>query len=135
MDYQITQGELRQARVQLPAGQKLLRVEGQEIRTWEITNENGAQVLVVDLLKGVPLNWRLTIETETVLDALPANATVETPHALDVKRENGLVALRGTEGAGVVRSDRHPVWNAWTPGNSGARSRMRRPNRHRVPVC
>jgi hypothetical protein len=97
MDYQITQGELRQARVQLPAGQKLLRVEGREIRTWEIKNENGRQILVVDLLKGIPLGWRLTIETEKVLDALPANVAVETPHALDVKRENGLVALRGGE--------------------------------------
>ena len=97
MDYQITQGELRQARVRLPAGQKLLRVEGKEIRTWEIKNENGRQILVVDLLKGIPLNWRLTIETEKVLDALPADVAVETPHALDVKRENGLVALRGAE--------------------------------------
>jgi type II secretory pathway pseudopilin PulG len=97
MDYQITQGELRQARVQLPAGQKLLRVEGADIRTWETGNENGAQVLVVDLLKGVSPSWRLTIETEKVLDALPANVAVETPRALDVKRESGLVALRGTE--------------------------------------
>jgi prepilin-type processing-associated H-X9-DG protein len=120
MDYQITQGELRQARVQLPAGQKLLRVEGREIRTWEIepgsaavsaadssgkTSQHaggtpalpGEQILVVDLLKGIPLAWRLTIETEKVLDALPANVAVETPHALDVKRENGLVALRGAE--------------------------------------
>jgi prepilin-type processing-associated H-X9-DG protein len=97
LDYQITQGELRQARVQLPAGQKLLRVEGQEIRAWEIKNENGAQVLVVDLLKGVPLGWRLVIETEKVLDTLPANVAVETPHAFDVKRENGLIALRGAE--------------------------------------
>jgi hypothetical protein len=97
LDYQITQGELRQARVQLPAGQKLLRVEGQEIRAWEINNENGAQVLIVDLLKGVPLDWRLMIETENVLDALPANVAVETPHALDVKRENGLIALHGAE--------------------------------------
>ena len=120
MDYQITQGELRQARVRVPAGQKLLRVEGKEIRTWEVIPGSaavpaagssgktsqpagvmpalpGEQILVVDLLKGVPLNWRLTIETEKVLDALPANIAVETPHALDVKRENGLIALRGAE--------------------------------------
>jgi prepilin-type processing-associated H-X9-DG protein len=97
LNYQITQGELRQARVQLPAGQKLLRVEGKEIRTWEIKNENGQQVLVVDLMKGISPDWRLTIETESILDALPANVAVETPHALEVKRENGLVALRGEE--------------------------------------
>ena len=97
MNYQITQGELRQARVRLPTGHRLLRVEGSDIRTWEIKNENGAQILVVDLLKGIPLGWRLTIETEKVLDALPTDIAVETPRALDVKRENGLVALRGAE--------------------------------------
>ena len=97
MDYQITQGELRQARVWLPAGQKLLRVEGRDIRTWEIKNENGRSVLDVDLLKGVSPGWKLTVETEKVLTALPADVAVETPHALDVKRENGLVALRGGE--------------------------------------
>ena len=96
-DYQITQGELRQARVRLPAGQKLLRVEGKEIRAWEIKNEDGAPILVVDLSKGISPGWQLVMETEKVLYALPADVVVEIPHALDVKRENGLVALRGTE--------------------------------------
>jgi type II secretory pathway pseudopilin PulG len=97
LDYQITQGELRQARVQLPVGQRLLRVEGKEIRTWEIKTVNGAQTLVVDLLKGVSLNWRLSLETEKILGALPVTETAVIPHALDVKRENGLIALRGAE--------------------------------------
>jgi prepilin-type processing-associated H-X9-DG protein len=97
LGYQITQGELRQACVALPIGQKLLRVEGKEIRTWEIKNENDRQILVVDLLKGISSSWRLTIETEQVLDALPANVAVETPHALEVKREGGLIALRSAE--------------------------------------
>jgi hypothetical protein len=101
LDYQITQGELRQSRVQLPAGQKLLRVEGRDIRTWEIKDMNGAPTLVVDLMKGIPLGWQLTIETEKILDALPADAAVELPHALDVKRENGLVALRGSDELGL----------------------------------
>ncbi|MGD0351090.1 MAG: LamG domain-containing protein [Verrucomicrobiota bacterium] len=101
LDYQITQGELRQARVQLPAGQRLLRVEGKEIRTWETRNENGAQVLIVDLLKGVSSSWKLTVETEKVLAALPVTEPVAVPHALDVKRETGLVALQGTEELGL----------------------------------
>jgi len=101
LDYQITQGELRQARVQLPPGQRLLRVEGKEIRTWETGNENGAQVLVVDLLKGVSSSWKLTVETEKILAVLPASEAVAVPHALDVKRETGLVALQGTEELGL----------------------------------
>ena len=101
LDYQITQGELRQARVQLPAGQKLLRVEGRDIRTWEIKDAAGGQILLVDLMKGIPHDWRLTVETEKALAALPANPAVELPLALDVKRENGLVALRGAEELGL----------------------------------
>ena len=97
LDYQVAQGELRQLRVQLPAGQRLLRVEGDAIRTWEIKEENRAQTLVVELLKGVSPAYRLTLETEKGLDTLPATARVETPHALDVKRESGLVGLRNTE--------------------------------------
>jgi prepilin-type processing-associated H-X9-DG protein len=97
MDYQITQGELHEARVQLPAGQRLLRVQGEGIRTWEIKKENGAQVLVVDLLEGMSSSWRLTVETEKNLDALPASMAIEVPHVLDVKRETGFVALRGSD--------------------------------------
>jgi len=127
LDYQVTQGELRQVRVRLPAGQRLLRVEGEAIRTWEIKSDNplipslspsdaekvaklgegnaardGEQILVVELLKGMSPAYRLTVETEKVLDALPITAKVETPHALDVKRETGLVALRGAEELGLT---------------------------------
>lgn len=97
LDYQVTQGELRSARVKIPAGQRLLRVEGESIRTWTTKEENGAPVLVVELLKGMTPNYRLTVETEKALDAMAATVAVETPHALDVKRETGLVALRAED--------------------------------------
>lgn len=97
LDYQIAQGELRQAKVRLPAGQRLLRVEGEGIRTWELTTEAGTEVLSVDLLKSVSANWRLTIETEKSLAALPAAVKVEVPIVQDVRREAGLVAVRGAE--------------------------------------
>jgi prepilin-type processing-associated H-X9-DG protein len=97
LDYQITQGELRQVRVQLPPGQRLLRVEGDSIRTWEIKEPGGGQILAVELLKGISPAYRLTLETEKVLEPLPATVRLETPQALDVKRETGLVALRGGE--------------------------------------
>ena len=93
LDYQISQGELKQVRVQVPAGQRLLRVGGEAIRSWEIKDDT----LVVDLLKGVSPAWQLTVETEKVLEKLPATVKVELPHALDVKRETGLLALRASE--------------------------------------
>ncbi|HLP75614.1 MAG TPA: hypothetical protein VK327_01740 [Candidatus Paceibacterota bacterium] len=100
MDFQVTQGELRQARVEIPKGQRLLRVEGTGIRTWEIKTET-AQILVVDLIKGVSPGWRLTVETEKALETLPVSVSVEVPHALDVKRETGLIALRNAEELGL----------------------------------
>lgn len=95
-DYQVVQGELRQVRVRLPATHRLLRVEGEAIRTWEVKDDNGP-VLTVELLKGFAPAYRLVVETETALGALPATVQIETPHALDVIRETGLVALRGDE--------------------------------------
>ena len=102
VDYQIAQGELRQAKVRLPAGQRLLRVEGEGIRTWELLTEAGAETLVVDLLKGVGANWRLTLETEKSLAALPSTVKVEVPIVQDVRREVGLVAVRGAEETSLV---------------------------------
>jgi len=124
LDYQATQGELRRARVRVPAGHRLLRVEALGIRTWEIKSGSaavsaasspvetsqpaggtpahpGEQILIVDLLKGVSPAWRLTVETEKVLDALPISVAVGVPHALDVKRETGLIGLRGAEELGL----------------------------------
>jgi prepilin-type processing-associated H-X9-DG protein len=97
LDYQIAQGELRQARVKIPVGQRLLRVEGEAIRTWTTREEEGEPVLVVELLKGMTPNYRLVVETEKSLEAMPASTAVETPHALEVKRETGLVALRAED--------------------------------------
>ena len=79
-DYQITQGELRQARVQLPAGQKVIaRREGKRNPHVGDQNESGAQILVVDLLRGNAARLAADVlETERIMDALPANVAVET---------------------------------------------------------
>ncbi|HXA44606.1 MAG TPA: hypothetical protein VNZ25_03795, partial [Candidatus Angelobacter sp.] len=101
LDYQISQGELSEARVWLPADQRLLRVEGEGIRTWSIKNQHDGQILSVSLLKGFATSWRLVVETEKNLETLPASLRLSLPHALDVKRETGLIALRGSEELGL----------------------------------
>ncbi|HEV2329453.1 MAG TPA: LamG-like jellyroll fold domain-containing protein [Verrucomicrobiae bacterium] len=97
LHYQITQGELRQARVQLPGNERLLRVSGAEIRDWQVTNENGAQILVVNLLQGVSQSWRVSIDLEKKLDVLPAELSVAVPHAVGVQRETGLIAIQAAD--------------------------------------
>ncbi len=98
LDYQVSQGEMRQARVRIPAGQRLLRVESGSMRTWEVKDD----LLLVDWLKGVSPACKLVLETETVLPKLPATVTLELPCALDVKRETGLLALRAGEELSVL---------------------------------
>jgi hypothetical protein len=102
LNYQISQGELREARVSLPQGQRLLRVEGDSIRTWQLgppTNSaaGAGEILTVELLKGASTSYKLTIETEKTLDTFPVTAALAIPRVLDVKRETGLVAVRGGE--------------------------------------
>jgi hypothetical protein len=102
INYQISQGELRQARVSLPEGQRLLRVEGDAIRTWQFEAQKDripgvGEILVVDLLKGVSPAYKLSVETEKTIDSFPVTAAVAIPHALDVKRETGLVAAQAGE--------------------------------------
>ena len=102
LDYQITQGELRVARVRIPPGQRLLRVEGDSIRTWQTREDGATQILAVELLKGVSANYRLTVETEQAIEKLPDTFALTTPHALEVKRETGWVALSGSDELGLT---------------------------------
>ena len=97
IDYQIVQGELRQARLRFPVDQRLLRVEGELIRTWELSQEGAEQVLTVDLGRSALSAYQLAIETEKLLDKLPVTATLEVPHVQDVIRESGLLGVCGGE--------------------------------------
>ncbi len=97
LDYQISQGEMHSAKIRLPAGHRLLRVDGDAIRIWQLQTETDHEVLSVELLKGVQPSYRLTIETEKALEQSGATTTVEVPHALDVQRETGLVGLESAE--------------------------------------
>ena len=101
LDYQITQGELRRAMVRLPSGQRLVRVEGEMVRTWEQREDGDSSVAAIELLKGVSANWRLMLETEKALDPLPTVLKVLIPHAMEVQRETGVVALAGAEDLGL----------------------------------
>ncbi|MBN2507222.1 MAG: hypothetical protein JXQ71_11055 [Verrucomicrobia bacterium] len=97
LDYQLAQGELRQAKVRLPSGHRLLRVEGDAIRLWELQDEAAGPVLIVQLVKPAAPAYQLTLESEKPLEPLPASLNVAVPHALEVLRETGVVGLRGAE--------------------------------------
>src|SRR5207249_1807857 len=47
-------------------------------------------------------SYRLAVETEKAIERLPATFALETPRALDVKRETGFVALRASDELGLT---------------------------------
>ena len=117
LDYQITQGELREARVRIPAGQRLLRVEGDAIRTWQVEEDGATQLLVVELLKGVSAGYRLTLETEKAVEKLPDGA-----REVFVLTRGGPLESMGSEEPGlgcrcssVPRAASHPPTTSCQP--------------------
>ena len=102
IDYSVTQGELRRARVELPADHKLMRVTVADGSPWFVEEVDGNNILVVDLSKPANQAWQLTLETENALAAPPAMQTVQVPKVLDVKRENGLLGLLGQDDLNVT---------------------------------
>ncbi len=102
LNYTVTQGEMRQARVRLPEGQRLMRVEGEGIRTWHLETDGAAQVVAVELLKGISSTYRLIVETEKPLESGVDSLKIQTPHALNVKRETGFVGLMTGDELNVV---------------------------------
>ena len=101
IDYNVTQGELRRARVQLPASHKLMRVTATDGSPWFVEEIDGNNILVVDLTKPANQAWQLTLETENALAAPPVMQAVQVPKVLDVKRENGLLGLLGQDDLSV----------------------------------
>jgi hypothetical protein len=100
LEFTTPQGELRSVRVGLPAGQRLLRVSGEQVRNWTYADTNRSE-LNVELLKSTA-TARITLETEAALDSLPASVTVGLPRPLDVTRVTGVVAVRGGEELGLT---------------------------------
>ncbi|MBM3878200.1 MAG: hypothetical protein FJ387_00510 [Verrucomicrobia bacterium] len=101
IEWQVSQGELLQVRVRLPQGQRLLKAQGEHLRSWDFSSTN-RDVLTLDLVKPVAPVLRLTLETERPLDSLPGRAQLQLPEVLDVKRQTGWVAVRPTEELGLT---------------------------------
>jgi hypothetical protein len=93
LHYQVTQGERRELRIAVPAGQRVLRAEGDGLGSWDVQDVAGTNILVATMAQGVSEACTLVIDTEAALAPLPTTVRVDLPQARDVVRESGLVAL------------------------------------------
>ena len=100
VDYQITQGELRTARIALPAGHKLMRVQAEGV--WTLEDTDGQSILNIALTKPAGQAFQAVVELERTLPAPPVAQAVTLPRVLEVKREQGLVALQSGDDLSVT---------------------------------
>jgi hypothetical protein len=103
--YTISRDELPSLRVQIPAGQRILGVEDANVREWTVEEQDGVQIVLVQLFEPARGAQRLSIELERHSAELLATAPVV--RALDASRQEGVVSV--SLGAGlrgeVVRRD------------------------------
>jgi len=102
IDYSIVQGKVESFSVKLPEGTTLLKVEGSDIRSWDIESDSGGRVLKVGLLGPVADRYQLSLSLEQAIDQPavdgPVDVEMQLPEVLDVSRETGWIAIAAEKG-------------------------------------
>lgn len=95
--YQVTQGEMLMARVQVPKELRLLRVAGDKVRSWESRSNAAGTELLVEMKAPLDQSDVLTLESEMTLPELPATVNVNLPAPLDVQRACGYLGVESED--------------------------------------
>ncbi len=94
IDYTLLQGRMPEALVGLPEGYSLLKVSGDNMRTWDTRKDAaGASTLVVTLDDPAAATSHLTVTLEKTLGAVPLVVDAPQVAVQGVAREKGLVAV------------------------------------------
>ncbi len=94
IDYTLLQGRMPEALVALPEGYSLLKVSGDNVRTWDTRKDAaGGSTLVVTLGDPTAPATRLTLTLEKTLGAVPVVIDAPQVAVQGVAREKGLVAV------------------------------------------
>lgn len=102
INYSIIQGKVSTFRVRLPEQGTLLKVEGENIRDWEIETADKSRVLRVDLLGPIAEKYVFTLAMEqpieTPVTGKPLALELPLPEAVAASRETGSVAVVADKG-------------------------------------
>ncbi len=99
IQYSVLQGKMPEAGVELPAGYSLLKVEGKNLRTWDIAGEDpGPRTLSVSLLDPEVSGFELRLTLEKTLGPVPVEIEAPQITALGVMRQKGVIAVAVEKG-------------------------------------
>ena len=79
--------------VALPASHALTRIQGEQIRDWQVKPDGERQVLTIEFIKPVEKACAVTLFSEQTVETTPLAATLVPPQPLEVERESGSFTL------------------------------------------
>jgi hypothetical protein len=91
--YEILQAAVPRLTIALPATHALTRIQGEQIRDWQVKPDGEGQVLTVEFIKPVEKACALTLFSEQAVETTPLAATLVPPQPLEVERESGSFTL------------------------------------------
>lgn len=94
--YEISRAELTQIQLLVPADQKVAGVFDPNIRQWDVAEQDGRQLITVQLFEPAKTNQKITIELEKFDIDMAAEAVESIPaiEALGVARQQGTLLIR-----------------------------------------
>src|ERR1035438_7979571 len=91
--YEILQAAVPRLTVALPASHALTRIQGDQIRDWQVKPDGERQVLTIEFIKPVEKACAVTLFSEQTVETTPMAATLVPPQPLEVERESGSFML------------------------------------------
>lgn len=103
IEYAIVQGKVDTFRVRFPADLTLLNIEGEDIRSWDVSDAVGGapRTLTVALRGEAERQYALDLHLEKALPDAAAEVELPAVVPLGVERERGLVAVSAARGLSV----------------------------------
>ena len=92
--YEILQGRVSELQLHLPAEQALTKLEGDQVRDWQIKTEGAQQLLTVEFIRPAETAVTLTLTTEQAVTSLPMAVDLVPPAPAGVQRESGAFSLK-----------------------------------------
>jgi type II secretory pathway pseudopilin PulG len=93
LHYEILQAAVPRLTVALPATHALTRIQGEQIRDWQVKPDGERQVLTIEFIKPVEKACAVTLFSEQTVETTPLAATLVPPQPLEVERESGSFIL------------------------------------------
>ncbi|MEW6307063.1 MAG: hypothetical protein AB1705_26670, partial [Verrucomicrobiota bacterium] len=97
LKYEILQAPAARLNIALPANHLLTRLQGPQIRDWQVKPDGARQLLTVEFIKPVEKAAELTLYTEAALEAGTSSLTLMPPQPLEVERESGSLSISAEE--------------------------------------